>query len=173
MKYTLLGPFSEFKVLESDFVIWILKTNRIPPHIAFSIGNLFYSTSINKSENGIDLKTQIKVWEKKKLPVIGLKLKFHSKLLMLDQTQLRECIVSEKMTCLDIIGRAIKQLGIQFSTEVTIHEVVRYFESNGLIANYYQFNIQTFLTDGVYMLPYYTRNDVIEYIAQLKIKNNK
>jgi hypothetical protein len=172
MNYTLLGPFSEFKVLENDFVLWILKTNRIPPHIALSIGNQFYSISINKSELGVDLQNQIKVWKKKKLPVIGLKLKFHLKPLNLNQKLFGELIVSEKMTCLDVIVREFEQIDVRFSSEVTIHEVVRYFDSNGMITDYFQFNNQAFITDEVYKLPYYTRNDVIDYIAQLKIKSN-
>lgn len=169
MSDVVLGPIIFEEIPEQGVFLWLLKVDRIPPHLGLSVDGKYYSITIKGSEIALDLKSEIEKWNKRGLPRLGILLDVESPDgELLEQVFMASSLRSAAKSCLipvlHLLSFSIPTIG----RYKTVHELIICLQNLGKIKTCYGSNLKPWLTDNMFQLKSYTADEVQAYINGLK-----
>ncbi len=152
------------KLLKGVF-IWVIHTNKIPPHIGISLNGKFYSLKVNGKDNGIDIDIILKVLEKKKIHTLFIELKTLEWFELEGVFDRFKDLSSPEITCLTPILEFFKE----DSRIETVSELLVNLDKKNQIKSFFGLN----LTTDFVGIPMYSKIDIQNRILKLQdVKRN-
>lgn len=170
MNDIVLGPLRFEELPQKGVFLWLLKVDRIPPHLGLSVDGSYYSITIKGSEIALNLESEEQKWSKRGLPRIAIELAIEAPSFELleqvfEASTLRSAAKSCLIPVLHLLSFSIPEIG----RYKTVHELINRLQSLELIKAYFGSNVKPWLTDGMFHLKHYTSDDVQAYIHTLKL----
>lgn len=164
-----LGPILFDSMPEKGVFLWLLKVDRIPPHLGLSVDGKYYSITIKGSEIGLDLENEMQKWVKRGLPRIAILLDIDSpNEALLEQVFTASTLRSAAKSCLIPVLHLLSFLIPEIGRYKTVHELIIDLQNINKVKAYFGSNVKRWLTDGIFHLKHYTADEVQAYIQSLK-----
>ncbi len=161
--FSFIRPLEDYSTLEEKNWLWILHSDKIPPHIGISSEGKYYSLKANGKDNGISIAQVLQILEKKKIKSIFVSLN-----LPISPTDLSTAFSNydkakgKEISCLS----PIKQCVLPDVSVNKLSELLHFLQNRGKIANVFGLH----LTDVIQGILHYEPEDIERRIAQLNVK---
>lgn len=152
---------SDFESLFSlnSSALWVLHTDKIPPHIGISDTTGFYSLKVKGKDTAVPLDKIMALINKKKIPTLIFELSPGSISELKSVFERFEIADSEGITCLEPIKTATNISDVE-----TVHELIRVLEKRKSILQKFGFH----LPDSFDGIKRYTKQDILNRLKYLE-----
>jgi hypothetical protein len=158
---------------QKGFYLWILKVDKVPPHLILSYQGKYYNLSVYGRFMSQPLEALLKTIIQKKIQTLILSLKDFDDLeeKIKDSYHKFEKVEAPYITCLSPIKELFEKY--KYSGAIsTIHDLLPLLEKNDVITSSYGINIKLNENDKSFELPFYTINDVYQCIDELNTEKH-
>ncbi|MFN4234669.1 MAG: hypothetical protein ACK4IK_07675 [Bacteroidia bacterium] len=161
------------KIFQKGFYLWILKVDRIPPHLILSYNGKYYNLSVYGRFIGQSIESLLKTIAQKKIQTLIISLKdFENLDLNLSQSyQQFDKVEAPFITCLSPIRSLFQVYGFP-SSVATIHDLLPLLVKKDVVTSSFGINLELNNEDNSFELPYYTIKDVYQCIDELNSEKN-
>ncbi len=165
--------FSSESIFNKGFYLWILKVDRIPPHLILSYKGKYYNLSVHGKFVGQSIESLLKTINQKKIKTLVLSLKDFENLQsnITESYNKFERVEAPGITCLSPIKELFQVYAYPDSIS-TIHDLIPLLQKNNVVTSNYGINLELNKNDKSFELPFYTIQDVYQCIDELNTENN-
>lgn len=165
--------FSSESIFNKGFYLWILKVDRIPPHLILSYNGKYYNLSVYGKFIGQSIERLLKTINQKKIKTLVLSLTDFENLQsnIVKSYNKFERVEAPGITCISPIKELFQVYAYPDSIS-TIHDLIPLLIKNNVVTSNYGINLELNKNDNSFELPFYTINDVYQCIDELNTENN-
>jgi hypothetical protein len=158
-----IQPLEEFSKLEEKNWLWILHSDKIPPHIGISSEGKYYSLKVNGKDNGIPVNQVLQLLEKKRIKsiLVSLNLSLSSSILIETFSEYDKA-KGKEISCLSPIKRCV----LPNTSANKLSELLHFLHQQGKLADVFGLH----LTNGTQGILHYEPADIEKRIALLNVK---
>jgi hypothetical protein len=140
--------------------IWIIHSNKIPPHIGFSIDDSYFSVKATGSDFNLPVKRVFNSLKAKKCEFILLEVLHENRLNQVQEAFKKYPVLShQNNTCLSPILNIF-----EISNQIMLPDLLRILEKNQLISSIFAFNV----TESKLGIMQYSQSDIDDRIEKLQ-----
>lgn len=172
MKFYPLLVDSE-KIFQNGFYLWVLKVDRIPPHLILSYNGKYYNLSVHGKFIGQSIESLLKIIAQKKIQtlIVSLKEFENLELNIVESYHPFDKVEAPFITCLSPIKSLFNKYGYPISV-ATIHDLLPLLAEKDVITSSFGLNLELNNDNNSFELPFYTINDVYQCIDELNSEKN-